>query len=63
MNEIKNGFFAVVKGIVWFAAGDTKPNLGLPSDFVTTNITRGNYRLRLKSKQNLSKFTLMAAQG
>jgi hypothetical protein len=64
MDKIKTGFFTgAVKGVIWYAAGETKPNLGLPSDFVTTNITRGNYRFRLKSKQNLSKFTLMAAQG
>ena len=63
MTKIKTGFFTgAVKGIIWFAAGNTTPNMGLPEDFVTTNITRGNYRFRLRSKQNLSKFTLMAAQ-
>ena len=64
MDKIKSGFFTgAVKGVIWYAAGDPTPHMGLPEDFVTTNITRGNYRFRLKSKQNLSKFTLMAAQG
>lgn len=51
LRKFRDGFFGdEVAGLIYFENDDTTPKLGNVDDFATTHITRGVYRLGLKTR-------------
>jgi hypothetical protein len=64
LNEIKEGFFAKLLGLIYYYKGDTTPHIGTAEMFATTNVTKSNYRFRYKEKvANLGKYPFISDQS
>ena len=64
LQDIKNGFFEKIEGLIFYFVGDTKPNIGTSSMFATTNATKSIYRFRYKERvANLNKYSFIANQS
>jgi hypothetical protein len=50
LREIRNGFWDEIAGLIYFNGDDTTPLIGKPEQFAATHITRGQYRIGLKTK-------------
>jgi len=64
LQDIKNGFFEKIEGLIFYFVGETKPNIGTASMFATTNATKSIYRFRYKERvANLDKYSFIANQS
>jgi hypothetical protein len=64
LQDIKDGFFQKIEGLIFYFVGESKPNIGLASMFATTNATKSIYRFRYKERvANLNKYTFIANQS
>jgi len=62
LQKVKNTYFGGITGLIWYFDKETTPHIGTAGDFVISNVTKGNYRFRLKKEVKLA-YTFMANQS
>jgi hypothetical protein len=64
LQNVKNTYFAGINpgGIIWYFDKQTTPHIGQASEFVISNVTKGNFRFKLK-KYVKDEYTFMTDQS